>query len=591
MHDPSIISPARPIPRYKVYQTSVYTSYKNDTSKSSYRYQMYEDMKQLGGSTFRINTMETVGKSEKCVDIQLAVDMLHLASKCKLSSSFASNSNTGSVDENVAVAVLLSGDKDFKPAMIRTRQMGMKIALSSMKRGCNRALYTDAPPTDYTSGSQTTSSSILDYPNVIWLEDHLDQLVHVKPPTPGSAGTGASIINQTVGPSVSSELDSLSSVSLYTITKVINDFIVASECKRVNSRDMGRYLKRVVVPTIGSILHVIKVCHGGLRQFLSVSGNLYVLEDCQFKQDAFDKAYWISFRNKDAYDEMLKSCSVSTKLSPAETVFFEKFYSIGPLQSNYEAVYQRTLLEERQLIGTTRPSAIRRSTRLFLDEDNDDDDEEISDSSMIPDRSGLQASSNQNPSSDKQSYWESCSVAQLKAELKGKGLPVSGRKADLIERLRKSAYRTDGETSSTPTDAQNHLSSRDKIMQSRTKNNNIDVDPDLSGYLQSLMKEFLQANGGEASSRNIGRYLAANKSLRFGESQSALDDLKVRYGSLAAFLHGIQQQHENSGNPYQIVRIDKTNQHYTDSSTDGKDSSRYVFFVRLVNQVSYDHRS
>ena len=77
--------------------------------------------------------METVGRSEKCVDINIAVEMLHYAT----------------VPNAYDVAILLTGDKDFIPAMRRTRQKGRKVALVSMSRryGCNKALYEDDEPT------------------------------------------------------------------------------------------------------------------------------------------------------------------------------------------------------------------------------------------------------------------------------------------------------------------------------------------------------------------------------------------------------------------------------------------------------------
>jgi uncharacterized LabA/DUF88 family protein len=53
---------------------------------------------------------ETKGPWEKCVDTQMAVEMLHYAT----------------VPNAYDVAVLLTGDKDFLPAMTRTRQKGRK---------------------------------------------------------------------------------------------------------------------------------------------------------------------------------------------------------------------------------------------------------------------------------------------------------------------------------------------------------------------------------------------------------------------------------------------------------------------------------
>ena len=52
----------------EIVRASVFTSYKADTSPLSYRYQMFQEMK---AANYDIHMMQTVGKGEKCVDIQL----------------------------------------------------------------------------------------------------------------------------------------------------------------------------------------------------------------------------------------------------------------------------------------------------------------------------------------------------------------------------------------------------------------------------------------------------------------------------------------------------------------------------------------
>ena len=52
------------------------------------------------------------------------------------------------------------------------------------------------------------------------------------------------------------------------------------------------------------------------------------------------------------------------------------------------------------------------------------------------------------------------------------------------------------------------------------------------------MAEYLHASGGQANSRNVGRYLAANKGSS-GRGTTALSELKERYGSLNTFIKGI----------------------------------------------------
>jgi len=68
------------------------------------------------------------------------------------------------------IAVILTGDKDFMPAMSRTRQKGKRVVLASMRRGCNHALQKQ--------DSRVAGSLIRDY-DIIWLDDaeRLNRLV------------------------------------------------------------------------------------------------------------------------------------------------------------------------------------------------------------------------------------------------------------------------------------------------------------------------------------------------------------------------------------------------------------------------------
>jgi hypothetical protein len=66
-------SVSRPV---EIVRASVFTSYRKDTNPSSHRVRMYEEMKD---ANYDVHMMETLGKGEKCVDIQIAVEMLHYA--------------------------------------------------------------------------------------------------------------------------------------------------------------------------------------------------------------------------------------------------------------------------------------------------------------------------------------------------------------------------------------------------------------------------------------------------------------------------------------------------------------------------------
>jgi hypothetical protein len=62
------------------------------------------------------------------------------------------------------------------------------------------------------------------------------------------------------------------------------------------------------------------------------------------------------------------------------------------------------------------------------------------------------------------------------------------------------------------------------------------IPQEVSQYLRGLVVEYLRASGGRASSRNVGRYLAANKSMKGSSGQTALQDLKRFYSSVAHFI-------------------------------------------------------
>jgi len=151
-----------------------------------------------------------------------------------------------------------SGDKDFLPALVRTRQKGRKVAIVAMRNGCNRALHETPNVKDY---------------DVVWIDDFLDRIV------------------------VPREEGDTSTLSVFTLSKVIYDFIVQSGLPRVSSRDIGRYLKQIKVSG-GSLLDEVKRSRGGLFQFLIVSGCFDVEKQSQRDEklarraDPTDRTFW-----------------------------------------------------------------------------------------------------------------------------------------------------------------------------------------------------------------------------------------------------------------------------------------------------------
>ena len=208
---------------------------------------MYNEM---ADANYDIHMLESTSNGpEKCVDISLAVEMLHYAT----------------VPNAYDVAILLSGDKDFIPAMVRTRQKGRKVGVVSMRTGCNRALY--------------ESSHVKDF-DVVWIDDFLDRLLVPLPP-------------DQVGKNVQSVHDR-GLLSAFTITKVILDFVSQSPYGKVSSRDVGRYLKNLELPGGTSLLDDVKLGQGGLRRFLQerVSEIFEVIDRPRVPRDPNDRSYW-----------------------------------------------------------------------------------------------------------------------------------------------------------------------------------------------------------------------------------------------------------------------------------------------------------
>ena len=90
---------------------------------------------------------ETKMHQEKCVDISLAVEMLYMAT----------------VPNAYDIAVIVTGDMDFMPALEKTRLLGKRTAICSFRNSINQDML--AP-----------EARIRDF-DVIWLDEYLDQLI------------------------------------------------------------------------------------------------------------------------------------------------------------------------------------------------------------------------------------------------------------------------------------------------------------------------------------------------------------------------------------------------------------------------------
>ena len=569
----------------EIVRASVFTSYKKTTDPNSFRVKMYNEM---ANANYDLHMLESVGNGpEKCVDISLAVEMLHYAT----------------VPNAYDVAILLSGDKDFIPALVRTRQKGRKVGIVSMRTGCNRALF--------------ESQHIKDF-NVVWIDDFLDKLLVPLPPDEVD--------------SVVESIHDRGLLSAFTITKVIYDFVHNSPFEKVSSRDIGRYLKGLEITGGTTLLDDVKIGQGGLRRFLQdrMSDVFDVIDKTAFEKfgrDFNDKSYWISVKSG-AENIMLmeaKRASFSDEERQFLTDYQTKFADGDDLKEEaYFYTIESTTENVNMPISTFQPSDF--PTNAIVGDDEQEDLNQFT-------------------------------VVQLKEICRERNLTVSGTKSILIERIEESNRKQKGNTTeqikfSSGNELDGDVAAKTKYLENLVKyyitqsggnvssrdlgrflstNNafnsesqsalqqlkemfggvatflnqrshlfvthkdqepaigdsssnysfgislregsnpsqgtlsNISTwqkspvrqyqpdsprtrptgdDPNIANHIEALIKEYTKARGGIASSRDIGRYLAANAAYTTsGKSESAngvrktaLQQLKENYGSLASYL-------------------------------------------------------
>eukprot|EP00985_Skeletonema_marinoi_P020687 scaffold12364_cov113-Skeletonema_marinoi.AAC.4 len=483
----------RPI---EIARIMVFTSAKRETDPNSIRMRMFRDM---ANANYDVHMMETVGQGEKCVDIQLAVEMLHYAT----------------VPNAYDVAILLSGDKDFVPALVRTRQKGKQLCISSMRAGCNRVLY--------------ESPHIRDY-DVVWLESCLDELIV---PIPAEER---------------SRRDRAGYASVFTMMRVLRDFVEALPNNEwVSSRDIGTYLKSIQIAD-SNMLEELKQSHGGLRTFLMERAcNLF---DVQFPDERVtrtpgDHSFFVRVKG-DSDETLINEFKRTQFFTKEEKIFLEEYKKDKYILDDSYQHTATSLLEMKH-------------------HPNKDGRQEADIDADLVDGASANALD-----------YSQLTVAKLKEICREKGLPVSGKKGDLIQRLEedrqleyeiikkqqkqaREAREASVKRSNRRVQTQSEKNSRSaahvrekpsvpgnvyaaslpQLDASRYRNARVKkdtaVDPAVKSHLEALVKEYLTASGGTAGSRDIGRYLAANSDSRRG-NRSALTELKETYGSLLTFI-------------------------------------------------------
>lgn len=486
----------------EISRVMVFTSAKKETDPNSIRMRMFREM---AIANYDVYMMETIGQGEKCVDIQLAVEMLHYAT----------------VPNAYDVAILLSGDKDFVPALVRTRQKGKQVCISSMRAGCNRVLYESYP-------------HIRDY-DVVWLENCLDELI------------------VPISEEERSRRDRAGYASSFTMMRVVRDFVEgASDHVWVSSRDIGKYLKNIEIGD-SNMLEELKQVHGGLRTFLMERGcNLFDVKfpDAGTIRGRGEFAFWVKMKG-DSDASLLKEFKRTQYFTKEEKEFLESYK-------------KEKFVADDSYEHTTTISHI-----LDPNFDSDPEEEELWRVGDPPlEDSGLDPSVyNSSPSVD----YSQLTVVRLKDICREKGLQVTGNKDVLIDRLeqnrkveheiiekRRKVFqelkeKVAKETRSRPkavisTKPRSSLAGmmpaggniyastlpQVDMIRARNTPRNSSVDS-AAPHLEGLIKEYLTASGGSAGSRDIGRYLAANSDSLKG-NRSALSELKENFGTLLAFI-------------------------------------------------------
>ena len=226
------------------------------------------------------------------------------------------------------------------------------------------------------------------------------------------------------------------------------------------------------------MLDEVKEIYGGLYQFL-VLAQVFAID-----KNPLAKEYWVGLK-KDSFAEELAEAYKKTQLSEDELDFL-KTYSHSRLETQRSKFYSLTLAtldkKERQALATAPERTVDYSAKT---------------------------------------------LAELRELCREKGLKISGKKSELVERL--------DETS------ENYISDDDSSFR----------------YLEDLLLEYLHASGGKSSSRGVGRYFTANKpspnSTKNNPSiKTALLELKKQYGSLRQFVGLSEKVQEEDGSDYEF---------------------------------------
>ena len=523
---------------------------------------MYEDMARAG---FDVRVLETVGTQEKCVDIQLAVDMLHFTGPTRdekdddeeEEGDDANRKGKGKHDYYLADrAVVLTGDLDFRPAIERIREKGGGVTLASIRTSCSKELgrevllrvLPEAGNGDEGKrgggdrDSAAAAAPTTEAPDIIWIEDHLDSLIEKKhdgdkndddksdddksdDTRPGCA------LSSVDGNEVDGDLLDLAVASAVAETAepggAVGEKVVASP------RQMGRYLKKITVPDATRLkggkgggrplLTVLKERSGSLMYHLMSNPNLFeIVQPKDGEKEKFYVALKMSLST--AKEEMFSQATIDLFESMRE--------GLAPLS----AVDSDDVAPRRQVASASSPPLVSNAGLI-----------------KVPPPPQPTVSS---------------LLLKKQPELKDMciemGLPVSGTKTVLAERICKAlsdrappappprlnalpptaaaAQPPPPPPPSPPQQQQQQQQQQQSLAQGSVSSSTQRpvlpaVDPKALAYLKAVVREYVRANS-PCGSRDVGRFLSNrkdSKGLKCGEA-NALCELKDKFGNVVGFM-------------------------------------------------------
>ena len=280
----------------------------------------------------------------------------------------------------------------------------------------------------------------------------------------------------------------------FTLAKVIRDIIrkFGDEKGQVSSRDIGRCLKQLPIGD-SNFLELVKERYRSIRLFVQdeVPG-VFTFDDRPWDTTAQEFEFWLGLTEN--ADSILAEMAKKTQFTEIEKEFYRNY--------------------------------------LAADKGADDEPPAEEPLELPPDLTA---------------DYSTFKVAELKERCRDRGLPVSGTKAVLLERVEgdveeakkrlEEDHKAKNQRKGTirPV-ATARLNIQPSFQLELEKFDTENIDPAIKEHINNMIKEYLQASGGRAGSRDIGRYLAANKALDTDNYVSALQELKKHYGSFVNFL-------------------------------------------------------